>query len=82
MVKENKALIFAIGFICAWLLFSVFSKRVTCQPLLPANLLFSGESNVMYFLDKDNAIVYRYDTQGRMTRKYVISELGKHLKMK
>jgi len=42
-------------------------------------VLFSGESNAMYFLDTKNATIYRYDTQGRMTRKYVIKELGKDL---
>ncbi len=79
MVKENKVLIFIIGFICAGILFSGSSKNAISQASLPQSLLFSGESNVMYFLDKDNAIVYRYDMQGRMSRKYIIKELGKDL---
>lgn len=82
MVKENKILMLVIGFICAWLLFSVFSKKAACQSALPSNISFSGESNVIYLMDRDNATIYRYDTQGRMTRKYVIKELGKNLQLK
>lgn len=82
MVKENRVLIFLIGFICAWFLFSVFSRKTTCQSVLPSNISFSGESNVIYLLDKDNAIIYRYDTQGRMTRRYIVKELGKNLQLK
>ncbi|MBU3911170.1 MAG: hypothetical protein KKD90_01130 [Candidatus Omnitrophica bacterium] len=82
MVRENRVLIFMIGFICAWLLFSVFLKKADCQSSLPSNISFSGESNVIYLLDRDTSTIYRYDTQGRMTRRYVINELGKSLQLK
>lgn len=82
MAKENKILIFAVGFICAWLLFSFFSKKAACQSSLPSNISFSGESNVIYLLDRESATIYRYDIQGRMTRRYVIKELGKDLQLR
>jgi len=80
MVKENRILIFLIGLLCAWILFSAYSEKASCQSALPSNISFSGESNVIYLLDRDNAIIYRYNTQGRLTRSYIIEELGKDLK--
>lgn len=82
MVKENKVLILMIILICSWFLFSVFSKKAACQSSLPSNISFSGESNVIYLLDRDSSTIYRYDTQGRMTRKYIIRELGQNLQLK
>ena len=82
MVKENRILIFIIGFLCAWILFSNFSGEAVCQDALPKNISFSGESNVIYFLDRDTSTLYRYSTQGRLTRSYVIEELGKDLQSK
>lgn len=74
--------IFIIGFLCAWILFTAFSKKATCQGMLPPSISFSGESNAIYFLDRDNARLYRYNTQGRLTRLYIIKELGKDLQLK
>lgn len=82
MVKKNRILIFAAGFICAWILFSGSTERVQCQPALPSNITFSGESNVIYFLDRDSATLYRYNMQGRLTRTYIIKELGENLQFK
>ena len=68
MAKANRILIFIIGFLCAWILLSNFTGETNAQSALPSNISFSGESNVLYFLDRDNGIVYRYNTQGRLTR--------------
>lgn len=81
MVKENRILIFVIGFLCAWILFSS-SKNAISQSPLPSNVTFSGESNVIYFLDRNEAKIYRYNTQGRLTKTYIIGELGKDLQSK
>ncbi len=82
MVKENRILIFIIGFLCAWIFFSDFTGETNAQSALPSNIGFSGESNVIYFLDRDTSTLYRYNTQGRLTRSYIIEELGKDLKSK
>jgi hypothetical protein len=82
MVWEKRILILLAGFVCVWLMFSVFSKKAACQSALPSDISFSGGSNVIYLLDRENSIIYRYDTQGRMTRKYVIKELGKNFQLK
>ncbi|MFC1667557.1 hypothetical protein ACFL0P_06865 [Candidatus Omnitrophota bacterium] len=82
MVKENRLLIFVIGLLCAWILFSAFSKKAICQSAIPSSVSFSGENNVMYFLDRANAKIYRYSVQGRLTRTYTIEELGKDLRRK
>lgn len=82
MVKQNRILIFIIGFLCAWILFSAFSEKAICQSGIPSSVSFSGESNVIYFLDRADAKLYRYDTQGRLTRTYIIKEIGKALKPK
>ncbi len=74
-----KAYIFVIGFLCAWIL---VSKIAICQTAVPSNVTFSGESNVIYFLDRDTATLYRYNTQGKLTRSYIIKELGKDLQSK
>ncbi|MBU1852542.1 MAG: hypothetical protein KJ957_00675 [Candidatus Omnitrophica bacterium] len=79
MVKENRIVIFIIGFLFAWILFSSSSRNAIGQSTLPSSIAFSGESNVMYFLDRDNAKIYRYNTQGRLTRIYTVKELGKDL---
>jgi hypothetical protein len=82
MVWEKRILILLIGFVCAWLIFSVFSEKAACQSALPSNISFACGSNVIYLLDRENSTIYRYDTQGRMTRKYVIKELGKNFQLK
>ncbi|MEE8317614.1 MAG: hypothetical protein V3S13_01735 [Candidatus Omnitrophota bacterium] len=82
MVKETRVLIFVIGLLCAWILFSTYSRKAISQPVIPSSIAFSGASNVMYFLDRDNARLYRYNIQGRMTRSYTIQELGKNLDLK
>lgn len=82
MVKESRILIFIIGFLCAWILFSANSKKVAGESLIPPSVIFSGGSNVIYFLDREDAILYRYNTQGRLTRSYIIKELGKDLQSK
>lgn len=82
MAREIRVLIFVMCFLCAWTLFSALSNRAACQSALPSNISFSAESNVIYFLDRDNAVVYRYNTQGRLTRIYKIKELGKDLQSK
>ena len=82
MVKENRILIFIIGFLCAWMLFSGSSKNAIGQSAMPASVTFSGEGNVLYFLDRAESKLYRYNTQGRLTRLYIIDELGKDLKSK
>lgn len=82
MVKEGRILIFIIGFLCAWILFFANSKKAVGGPLIPSSVAFSGESNVIYFLDRQRAMLYRYNTQGRMTRSYIIKELGKDLRLK
>ena len=79
MVTQIRILIFIIGFICAWVLFSVPSGKVICQSAIPSSVSFSGESNVIYFLDRQSATIYRYNMQGRLTRSYIIKELGKDL---
>jgi len=81
MVKGNRILVFIVGFMCVWLLYSVFLKHAGSQPALPSGVTFSGGNNVIYFLDKRDAKLYRYNTQGRLTRIYVIRELGKDLQL-
>lgn len=82
MVKENRILIFIIGFLCAWILFSVSLKKAMGESPIPSSISFSGESNVIYFLDRDNAKIYRYNMQGRLTRVFTIRELGKDLQLR
>lgn len=72
----KKALIFFAGFLCAWVIFSIGLQKGACQSNLPPNILFSGDSTCLYFLDKDESKIYRYNTQGRLIRAYVIKELG------
>ena len=79
MVKENRILIFIIGFLCAWVLLSAPLKKAIGQSPIPPSVTFSGASDVIYFFDRENAKIYRYNTQGRMTRAYVVRELGESL---
>lgn len=79
MVKESRILIFIIGFLCAYVLFSAFSRKVACQSMAPSSLTFTAASDVIYFFDRENAKIYRYNTQGRLTRTYILKELGKEL---
>jgi len=82
MVKENRIFIFMIVVLCIALLVSVCPKRAICQNSLPSNIAFSAESNSMYFLDRDEGRIYRYNTQGKITRIYIVKELGKDLAFK
>ena len=75
----NRVCIFIFGFIFLSVLFSELSDRAAGRSSLPASVSFSGESNVLYFFDRENAKLYRYNTQGRLTRTYIIEELGKDL---
>lgn len=79
MSKRSGVLVFIIGFLCAWSLFSVSLRNVTAEPPIPKNISFSGESNVIYFWDGENAKLYRYNTHGRLTRVYTLKELGEDL---
>jgi sugar lactone lactonase YvrE len=80
MVK--KILIFFIGFICAWIIFSIGLKKVACQINIPPGVSFSTDGSSLYFFDRDEARIYKYNTQGKLTRTYVIKELGKDLQSK
>lgn len=83
MVKGNRVLMaLVIGLLCGWILFSASSRKAVCESAIPSSVSFSGESNVMYFLDRAEARIYRYNTQGRLTRTYIIEELGKDLERK
>lgn len=73
----KKLLIFSIGFLCAWILFSMNIKKLTCQMNLSPNLSFSADNSNLYFLDRDESKIYKYNTQGKLTRSYTIEELGK-----
>jgi hypothetical protein len=75
MVK--KALIFFIGFLCAWILFSVGMNRGVCQTSLPPNVSFYADSSNFYFFDRDDSKIYKYSTQGKFTHTYIVKELGK-----
>jgi hypothetical protein len=79
MVIAKKAFIFFIGFLCAWILFSMSVKRGVCQVNLPSNISFSADSPNLYFLDRDESKIYKYNTQGKLTHIYIIKELGKDL---
>jgi len=82
MVKENRILIFILGFVFAWILFFASSKKAISQSTIPSGVAFSGESNVMYFLDRSDSKIYRYNVQGRLTRTYIIEELGEDLRLR
>ena len=80
MARQSRILIFIVGFLCAWILFSS-SRNVLSQSSLPSDVTFSGESNVIYFMDRGEARLYRYNVQGRLTKVYILDELGKDLKL-
>lgn len=82
MVKENRIFIFAAIVLCIAFLCSIYVNRAICQNNIPSNISFSAESNSMYFLDRDEGKVYRYNIQGKITRIYTIKELGKDLALK
>lgn len=78
----KKILIFSIGFLCAWIIFSMGIKKGACQISIPPNIYFSGDSTNLYFFDKDEVKIYKYNTQGKLTRTYTVKELGKDLLLK
>jgi sugar lactone lactonase YvrE len=78
----KKILIFSIGFLCAWIIFSIGLKKGVCQMNIPENVYFSGDSTNLYFFDRDEARIYKYNTQGKLTRTYTVKELGKDLILK
>lgn len=73
----KKILIFSIGFICAWIIFSIGLKKGACQTNIPPNILFSADSSNFYFFDRDESMIYKYNTQGKLVKILVIKELGK-----
>ncbi len=73
----KKILIFSIGFLCAWAIFSMGVKKGACQINIPSNILFSADNSNFYFLDKDESKIYKYNMQGKLTHTYIIKELGK-----
>ncbi len=77
MIIAKKAFIFFIGFLCAWVIFSIGVKKGACQINISPNILFSADNSNFYFLDRDESKVYKYNTQGKLTRTYIIKELGK-----
>jgi hypothetical protein len=81
MVKRAAALGIGlfITLICTSLL---LSGEASSSSVVPPSVSFSGESNVMYFFDRESGKIYRYNTQGRLTRTYRIEELGKDLQMR
>ena len=81
-IIAKKVVIFFIGFLCAWVIFSMGIKKGTCQINIPSNIYFSGDSSNLYFFDRDEALVYKYNTQGKLTRTYRVKELGKDLLLK
>jgi hypothetical protein len=82
MVKKNRTAVFVTVIFCAAVLLALFSKKALSQVSIPANISFAAESNAMYFLDRDTGKVYRYNTQGRLTRTYTVKELGKDLELR
>lgn len=81
-IMLKKAFIFFIGFLCAWIIFSMGIKKGVCQVNTPSNIYFSGDSTNIYFFDKDEFKIYKYNTQGKLTRTYTVKELGKDLLLK
>ena len=79
MAKQDRMLIVVVVFVFLGCLFLIALGKVRSEGLIPSSVSFSGESNVIYFLDRDNAKLYRYNVQGRLTRSYTIKELGKNL---
>ena len=82
MVILKKGLIFFIGFLVALILFSAGMKKGACQINIPPGVSFSADSAGIYFFDREEARIYKYSTQGRLLRIYVIKELGKDLQSK
>lgn len=82
MVKENRIFIFVIVVLCIVFLGSVCVKKAICQNSISSNISFSADSNSICFLDRDEAKLYRYNMQGKVTRIYIIKELGKDLVLK
>ncbi|MDP2920920.1 MAG: hypothetical protein Q8O12_00930 [Candidatus Omnitrophota bacterium] len=75
----KKILVFSIGFICAWIIFSIGLKKGACQINIPQNISFTADSSNFYFFDRDEAKIYKYNTQGKLTQTYTVKELGKNL---
>ena len=82
MIILKRVFIFFIGFICAWIIFSMGIKKGACQINISPNISFSGDSSNLYFFDRDDATIYKYNTQGKLTRTYTVKELGKDLILK
>ena len=77
MIIARKVFIFFIGFLCAWVIFSMGVKKGACQINIPPNILFSADNSNFYFLDRDESRIYKYNMQGKLTHTYIIKELGK-----
>jgi hypothetical protein len=68
--------------VCTTLSIALFLQKAHSQPALSGNISFAAESNSMYFLDRDEAKVYKYNIQGKLVRIYTVKELGKDLLLK
>ena len=82
MIIAKRVLIFFIGFLCAWIIFSMGVKKGACQINIPPGISFSSDGSSFYFFDRDEAKIYKYSTQGKFTHTYSIKELGKDLQSK
>ena len=79
MITAKKAFMFFIGFLCAWVIFSAATKKGACQINIPPGVSFSVDGSNFYFFDRDEAAIYKYNTQGKLIHTYVLKELGKDL---
>jgi hypothetical protein len=77
MSITKKIFIFFIGFLCAWVIFSMGVKKGACQINILPNILFSADNSNFYFLDRDESKVYMYNLQGKLSHTYIIIVLGK-----
>ena len=83
MTIAKKIIIFSIiGFICAWVIFLMSVKKGACQINISPGMSFSADSSSLYFFDRDEGRVYKYNTHGKIVHTYVIKELGKDLQSK
>jgi len=52
-------------------------KKGACQINIPPSVSFSADSSNFYFFDRDESKIYKYNAQGKLSRVYVVKELGK-----
>ena len=80
MIK--KGMIFFIGFLCGWAMFSIGVKNGVCQLSMSPSISFSADSSSFYFFDRDDAKIYKYNIQGKLIHTYIVKELGKDFSYK